>query len=52
MGNSNQQPNKMPNKNDSTHSPKKDEKNFGNTQKEQVRPGQNPNPGNKTPNQK
>ena len=52
MGNSNQQPNKMPNQNNSTQSPNRDDKNFGN-QKEQVRPGQqNSNTGTKNPNQK
>lgn len=54
MGNSNQQPNKMPNQNDSTQTPRRDDKNFGNNnQKEQIRPGQqNSNNGIKNPNQK
>jgi hypothetical protein len=48
MGNSNQEPKKMPNKNDSSQAPKRDEKNFGNQQKDQVRPGQqNSNSGKK-----
>lgn len=47
MGNSTK-PNQMPNQNNPAKKPNQNEKDFGNQQKEQVRPGQpNANPGSK-----